>query len=143
MPTARASSRRSAGRGAGRIVGHVCIEPDEPASAEVAVAVADELQGRGIGRALVEAAVEWARRDGFATLTATMLADNPAIQRLLTGLGLPTTTRADRGRGRRDPDRPRARPNRRLSGAPLARGRLARRGRRRVAAAGREPWQRA
>ena len=54
---------------AGRIVGHVCIEPDGPASAEVAVAVADELQGRGIGRALVEAAVEWARRDGFGSNT--------------------------------------------------------------------------
>ena len=73
-----------------RIVGHVCIEPDGPASAEVAVAVADEMQGRGIGRRLVDAAVAWARRDGFRTLTATMLAGNPAIQRLLTGLGLPS-----------------------------------------------------
>lgn len=75
-----------------RIVGHVCIEPDGPASAEVAVAVADEMQGRGIGRSLVDAAVLWARRDGFRTLTATMLAGNPAIQRLLTGLGLPSVT---------------------------------------------------
>ena len=73
-----------------RIVGHICIEPDGPASAEVAVAVADEMQGRGIGRRLVDAAVLWAQRDGFRTLTATMLAGNPAIQRLLTGLGLPS-----------------------------------------------------
>jgi GNAT superfamily N-acetyltransferase len=72
-----------------RIVGHVCIEPDGPRTAEVAIAVADELHGQGIGRRLVDAAVDWARRDGFATLTATMLAGNPAIQRLLTGLGLP------------------------------------------------------
>lgn len=72
-----------------RIVGHVCIEPDGPTTAEVAVAVADELQNHGIGRKLVDAAVDWARRDGFRTLTATMLAGNPAIQRLLTGLGLP------------------------------------------------------
>jgi acetyltransferase len=77
--------------GRDRIVGHVCIEPDGPDTAEVAVAVADELQGRGIGRRLVDAAVYWARSDGFRTLTATMLAGNPAIQRLLTGLGLPTT----------------------------------------------------
>ena len=77
--------------GPDRIVGHVCIEPDGPDTAEVAVAVADELQGRGIGRRLVDAAVYWARRDGFRTLTATMLAGNPAIQRLLTGLGLPST----------------------------------------------------
>jgi GNAT superfamily N-acetyltransferase len=74
-----------------RIVGHVCIEPDSPLAAEVAVAVADELQGRGIGRRLVDAAVDWARRDGVRTLTATMLGGNPAIQRLLTGLGLPTS----------------------------------------------------
>jgi GNAT superfamily N-acetyltransferase len=77
-------------RGPTRIVGHLCIEPDGPARAEVAVAVANELLGRGIGRRLVDAAVAWARRDGLRTLTATMLADNPAIQRLLTGLGLPT-----------------------------------------------------
>jgi len=76
-----------------RIVGHVCIEPDGPTSAEVAVAVADELQGRGIGRRLVDAAVLWAQRDGFRTLTATMLAGNPAIQRLLTGLGLPNVAK--------------------------------------------------
>ncbi|HLO35578.1 MAG TPA: GNAT family N-acetyltransferase [Candidatus Deferrimicrobium sp.] len=73
-----------------RIVGHVCVEPDGSETAEVAVAVADELQGQGIGRRLVDAAVDWARRDGFRSLNATMLADNPAIQRLLTGLGLPS-----------------------------------------------------
>jgi len=74
-----------------RIVGHICVEPDGVASAEVAVAVADEMQGLGIGRRLVDAAVAWARADGIETLTATMLAGNPAIQRLLTGLGLQTT----------------------------------------------------
>jgi acetyltransferase len=74
--------------GPDRIVGHVCVEPDGRAGAEIAVAVADELQGRGIGRRLVDAAVAWARRDGIRTLTATMLADNPPIQRLLTSLGL-------------------------------------------------------
>jgi acetyltransferase len=74
-----------------RIVGHLCVEPDGAASAEVAVAVADEMQGLGIGRRLVDAAVAWARLDGIETLTATMLAGNPAIQRLLTGLGLQTT----------------------------------------------------
>jgi acetyltransferase len=77
-----------AGR-ADRIVGHVCVEPDGAATAEIAIAVADELQGQGIGRRLVRAALAWARRDGLSTLTATMLAGNPAIQRLLTDLGLP------------------------------------------------------
>lgn len=73
-----------------RIVGHVCVEPDGPNAAEIAIAVADDVQHRGIGRQLTEAAVEWARREGLAMLTATMLADNPAIQRLLSSLGLPS-----------------------------------------------------
>lgn len=76
-----------------RIVGHLCLEPDGRAAAEVAVAVADALQGRGIGRRLLEAGIAWARRAGFDRLTATMFADNAPIQRLLTGVGLPTTTR--------------------------------------------------
>ena len=79
--------------GPARLVGHVCIEPDGPGSAEVAVAVADALSGRGIGRRLVERAVVWARRDGLEQLTATMLAGNPAIQRLLIDLGLPSSSR--------------------------------------------------
>ena len=76
-----------------RIVGHVCLEPDGPDRAEIAIAVADAVQGRGIGRQLVEVAVDWARRDGIRTLSATMLGGNPAIQRLLLHLGLPTVTR--------------------------------------------------
>lgn len=72
-----------------RIVGHVCVEPEGGATAEIAVAVADEMLRHGIGRRLVDAAVVWARLDGIRTLTATMLAGNPAIQRLLTGLALP------------------------------------------------------
>jgi GNAT superfamily N-acetyltransferase len=74
-----------------RILGHVCVEPEGTATAEIAVAVADDVQGRGIGRRLVEAAVARAREHGIGTLTATMLAGNPAIQRLLSGLGLPSS----------------------------------------------------
>jgi acetyltransferase len=75
-----------------QIVGHVCVEPDGPAAAEVAIAVADGFQGQGIGRRLVDAAVAWARADGIRVLTASMLAGNPSIQRLLTGLRLPCLT---------------------------------------------------
>ena len=76
-----------------RIVGHVCLEPDGPDTADVSVAVADELRHRGIGRHLVDAALGWARAEGLVALSATMLADNPAIARLLTGLGLATVSR--------------------------------------------------
>jgi GNAT superfamily N-acetyltransferase len=77
----------------GRIVGHVCVEPVDRASAEVAVAVDDAWQGHGIGRRLVVAAIEAARRDGYHQLVATMLAGNPAIQRLLASVDLPMRSR--------------------------------------------------
>ena len=58
-------------------------------TAEVAIAVADELQHRGIGRRLLVAGLAWARRERIARFTATILAGNTAIHRLLVGLGLP------------------------------------------------------
>jgi RimJ/RimL family protein N-acetyltransferase len=82
------------GPGRRRVVGHLCLEPDGSDAAEVAIAVADEFQGRGIGHALMTAALDWAVRRGLARLTATMLAGNGAIYRLLAGLGLPAMTRA-------------------------------------------------
>jgi GNAT superfamily N-acetyltransferase len=76
-----------------RIVGHLCLEPDGANGSEIAIAVADEFQHRGIGRQLLAAGVAWARREHIALLTATMLAGNVAIHRLLVGLGLPTHVR--------------------------------------------------
>jgi acetyltransferase len=76
-----------------RIVGHLCLEPDGEEAAEVAIAVADQFQHRGIGRRLMLAGVAWARGKHVARLTATMSADNGPIHRLLNGLGLPTQVR--------------------------------------------------
>ena len=73
-----------------RIVGHLCLEPDGVETAEVAIAVADAFQHRGIGGRLLSAGAAWARREHIARLTATMLAGNAPIHRLLAGLGLPT-----------------------------------------------------
>lgn len=72
-----------------RIVGHLCLEPAGLGAAEVAIAVADGFQRRGIGRRLLVAGLAWARRERVARFTATMLAGNTAIYRLLVGLGLP------------------------------------------------------
>lgn len=76
-----------------RIVGHLCLEPDGDTAAEVAIAVADQFQHRGIGRRLMLAGVAWARSKHIARLTATMSADNGPIHRLLAGLALPTHMR--------------------------------------------------
>jgi GNAT superfamily N-acetyltransferase len=73
-----------------RIVGHLCLEPNGVETAEVAIAVADQFQHRGIGRRLLLAGAAWARREHITRLMATMLAGNAPIHRLLAGLHLPT-----------------------------------------------------
>jgi acetyltransferase len=75
----------------GRIVGHLCVEPVAADEVELAVAVADAYQGRGIGRALTHAALDWAREHGIARLRASMLADNTGIIRLIESLHRPVT----------------------------------------------------
>jgi acetyltransferase len=76
--------RRSGGRDDGEIVGHLCLVPVDASTVEFAVAVADEHQGRGIGRHLFEAALAWAARHQIATVTATAFADNAPVLRLLS-----------------------------------------------------------
>jgi len=81
-------------KGRDRIVGHLCLEPDGNDAAEVAIAVADAFQDRGVGRRLLAAGMDWARREHIVRLTATMFASNAPIHRLLDGLGLPTRERS-------------------------------------------------
>jgi acetyltransferase len=76
-----------------RIVAHLCLEPVDERTDEIALVVADRWQEQGIGRRLAAAAVDWASRAGVERLTATILAGNAPIRRLLTGLGLPFETR--------------------------------------------------
>ena len=78
-----------AGPADGAIVGHACMPLVEPGVAEVAFAVADRYQGRGIGRALLAAVITVARRLGVHRLVASMYGDNAAIHRLLLGTGRP------------------------------------------------------
>lgn len=78
----------------GEIVGHASVQPDARGGAEIAFAVADELQGRGLGRRLVRLALDLARRRGARRASATMLADNAPMRRLLTDAGRPVTADA-------------------------------------------------
>lgn len=77
--------------GRDRVVGHVCVEPSDDTSAEVAVAVADALQGQGLGRRLLEAAIAWGRGAGLRRLVGTAFASNARIIRLVRSLGLPVS----------------------------------------------------
>jgi RimJ/RimL family protein N-acetyltransferase len=55
-------------------------------TAEFAIVVADELQGRGLGTALTTALAERARAAGIRRFEATTLADNAAVLQLMEGL---------------------------------------------------------
>ena len=76
------------GTAASRIVGHLCLEPSEPDELEMAIAVADDFQRQGIGRALLKAAIVWARRHGVRRLRASMRLGNGAIISLVAVAGL-------------------------------------------------------
>jgi GNAT superfamily N-acetyltransferase len=68
-------------------VGRYAHVADRPRVAEVAVAVADDLQRLGVGTALAWRTVERARANGFTLLTATTLWENRPARALLRRLG--------------------------------------------------------
>ncbi|MEO8969571.1 MAG: GNAT family N-acetyltransferase [Solirubrobacteraceae bacterium] len=59
----------------------------DPAVAELAVAVADDWQGQGVGGRLTGALVERARSEGIEHFSALMLADNAPMLNLIRDLG--------------------------------------------------------
>jgi GNAT superfamily N-acetyltransferase len=59
----------------------------DPFAAEVALTVADEWQGRGIGMALASLLIGLARQSGIVCLLASTLAENHPARRLLHRLG--------------------------------------------------------
>ncbi len=57
---------------------------DDPSTAEVAVTVGDELQGRGLGTRLGLLLADHARDSGIERFSASMLTDNVAAHRLFS-----------------------------------------------------------
>ena len=72
----------------GAVVAHASIQPDGQGRAEIAFAVADELQGRGLGRDLMNAVTQHARRLGLQELSAMLYTENAPMRQLLRGTGL-------------------------------------------------------
>jgi GNAT superfamily N-acetyltransferase len=70
------------------IVGHLCLEPWE-SGIEMAVAVSDEWQRQGVGRALLATAVDWATLHGIDRLQASILSTNRALLGLIGSVGCP------------------------------------------------------
>ena len=77
--------------GRSTIVGHLCLEPIATRDAEMAIAVADAWQHRGLGRALLGQAIVWARDHGLERVSASMRCSNVAIIGLIRSTGLPVT----------------------------------------------------
>ena len=67
-------------------VGRLIKSPSQK-EAEVAAVVSDLYHRKGIGRALVNRLVAFAKDEKLRVLTASVLADNPAMQKLLEGVG--------------------------------------------------------
>ena len=75
--------------GGAEIVGvaRYVLDPSNRDEAEVAIAIVDDWQGRGVGTALLRRLADRAREEGIATFTATCLASNRAILALFRRLG--------------------------------------------------------
>ena len=65
--------------------------------AEVAFAIADALQGRGIGTRMLEQLADTARRRGIRTFDASVLADNRRMLDVFFDCGYPVTSRFEGG----------------------------------------------
>jgi RimJ/RimL family protein N-acetyltransferase len=79
--------RNDPGADDGMIIGHASLHPDGTGGGEVAVAVADEVQGRGLGTRLMAATVAHGRRIGLGRITAVLLATNGRMRRMLVQSG--------------------------------------------------------
>ena len=61
-------------------------DPQRPDTAEFAIVVGDAYQGQGAGRALARALVVEAQERGVRRFTATTLAENAPVQRLIASI---------------------------------------------------------
>ena len=73
----------------GALVGHIALLPAGGKAAELAIVVADAIQGCGVGTRLVRAATEEAHRRGLHRIIASTFADNARMRRLLLHAGWP------------------------------------------------------
>jgi acetate---CoA ligase (ADP-forming) len=82
--------------GDGRVVGHAGFErqPDHPERAEVAMEIADAMQGKGLGTILLGQLTEAANEIGVQVLDAEVLPENHQMVRVFRDSGFPVRTHA-------------------------------------------------
>lgn len=70
-------------------VGRLVRESTQPEHAEIAITVADAMQGKGIGKVMLKRLIDCARKLGVRQVDASVLADNRRMIRLIRKTGLP------------------------------------------------------
>jgi acetate---CoA ligase (ADP-forming) len=80
-----------------RVVGHAMYVAIEPAKAELALAVADEYQGRGLGTILLGQLAEAALEAGIQVLEAVVRPENHRMLDVLRESGFPIHSRSEPG----------------------------------------------
>jgi acetyltransferase len=83
--------------GRGVAVARYVLAEDAPVTAEVALAVLDEWQGKGVGRALLRRLAAVALSRGIVRFTGLMLADNKPMISLMRSLGHVVSTHRESG----------------------------------------------
>ena len=78
-------------------VGRWVRATEDPEAAEMAIVIADELQGKGLGTEIGRVLVEAALRHGVKRFTATMLAENVAARRMFARISHELHTRVEHG----------------------------------------------
>jgi RimJ/RimL family protein N-acetyltransferase len=63
---------------AGRVIGELRVEASHFGFGEIGMMVARDWRGRGVGSALVAAAIEWGRENGLHKLTLSVFPHNEA-----------------------------------------------------------------
>jgi acetate---CoA ligase (ADP-forming) len=81
----------------GHCVGHAWYVGTTARRAEMALAVADRYQGRGLGTILLKRLAQMAALRGIDVLEAYVLLDNVQMTEMLRDCGIPTRTRRDTG----------------------------------------------
>jgi ribosomal protein S18 acetylase RimI-like enzyme len=74
-----------------RLVGDCRLVPAEGGGEEIAIAVADDFQGAGVGRALLEVALRTAAERGFDEVVAEVNYENERMSRMLRRMGFQRT----------------------------------------------------
>jgi GNAT superfamily N-acetyltransferase len=83
--------------GEGVAVARYIQTTDDPATAEIAIAVIDRWQGKGVGRALLNRLSAVAQARGISRFSGLILADNRRMIDLLSSLGSVVSRRAESG----------------------------------------------